>query len=59
MILLNQVTFLNFILFDDDATIIAPINTDNKKTANIINMEILSKQNYHMVKTQQIVFKYF
>ena len=29
-----------FILFADDTTIIAPINTNNKETASIINMEL-------------------
>ena len=32
--------FFKFILFADDTTLFAPINTSNKETANIINMEL-------------------
>ena len=39
MILLSQVTFLKFILFADDTTIIAPINTNYMETANILNVD--------------------
>ena len=33
-------SFLQFILFADDTTIIAPINTNNMETVNIVNMEL-------------------
>ena len=59
--------FLKFILFaddHDDTTIFAPINTNNKETANIINMELekiitwlkLNKLSLNISKTKFYIF---
>ena len=53
-----------FILFADDTTIIAPININNKETANIINMELdkiitwlkLNKLSLNISKTKFCIF---
>ena len=53
-----------FILFADDTTIIAPININNKETANIINMELdkiitllkLNKLSVNISKTKFCIF---
>ena len=56
--------FFKFILFADDTTISAPINTNNKETANIINMELekiitwlkLNKLSLNISKTKFCIF---
>ena len=56
--------FFKFILFADDTTIFAPINTNNKETANIINMELekiitwlkLNKLSLNISKTKFCIF---
>ena len=56
--------FSKFILFADDTTIFAPINTNNKETANIINMELekiitwlkLNKLSLNISKTKFCIF---
>ena len=53
-----------FILFADDTTIIAPINNNNKETANMINMELdkiitwlkLNKLSLNISKTKFCIF---
>ena len=53
-----------FTLFADDTTIIAPMNTNNKETANIINMELdkiitllkLNKLSLNIFKTKFCIF---
>ena len=56
--------FFKFILFADDTTLFAPINTNNKETANIINMELekiivwlkLNKLSINISKTKFCIF---
>ena len=56
--------FFKFIIFADDTTIFAPINTNNKETANIINMELekiitwlkLNKLSSNISKTKFCIF---
>ena len=56
--------FFKFILFADNATLFAPINTNNKETANIINMELekniawlkLNKLSLNISKTKFCIF---
>ena len=67
-IYINDIVKLNnlfkFILFADDTTIIAPVNTNNKETANIVNMELdkiitwfkLNKLSLNISKTKFCIF---
>ena len=56
--------FFKFIIFTDDTRIFAPINTNNKETANIINMELekiitwlkLNKLSSNISKTKFCIF---
>ena len=56
--------FFKFILFADDTTNFAPINTNNKESANIINMELetiitwlkLNKLSLNISKTKFCIF---
>ena len=56
--------FFKFILFADDTTLFAPINTNNKETANIIDMELekiivwlkLNKLSLNISKTKFCIF---
>ena len=57
-------SFFKFILFADDTTLFAPINTNNKETANIINVELeklitwlkLNKLSLNFSKTKFCIF---
>ena len=52
---------LKFILFADDTTIVAHINTNNMETANIINIKLekilhISKKKYYIFLRQNCVY---